>query len=62
MTYTFRCKICKRAEVIEAKMSEVENLKPVCCHEEMVRVYDAPGIRFNGPGFYSTDNKKNDKE
>jgi putative FmdB family regulatory protein len=48
--FDFKCSYC--TEVIEIN----ENIPPACgtCGETMQRVWSAPGIKFNGPGFYST--------
>jgi len=48
--YDFKCITCN--EVIETN----ENIPPVCstCSGTMQRIWTAPGIKFNAPGFYST--------
>jgi putative FmdB family regulatory protein len=48
--YDFKCMTCN--EVIETS----ENIPPVCstCSGTMQRIWSAPAIKFNAPGFYST--------
>lgn len=48
--FDFKCAAC--TEVIEIN----ENIPPGCptCGETMHRIWSAPAIKFNGPGFYST--------
>jgi hypothetical protein len=50
MLYDFKCTTC--SEVIETN----ENIPPICstCSGTMQRIWSAPGIKFNAPGFYST--------
>lgn len=59
MTYDYECTKCKNTYTITRKITEPE-VFPVCvgCHESMTRVWSAPTVVFNAPGFYSTDNKK----
>jgi len=48
--YDFKCNTC--SEIVETN----ENIPPVCstCSGTMQRIWTAPGIKFNSPGFYST--------
>jgi putative FmdB family regulatory protein len=55
-TYEYQCKVCNIA--IEFQRGFGENREPSCCGEIMTRLWSSPGILFNGPGFYSTDNRK----
>ena len=53
MTYDYECTKCKNSYTVERGIRE-EEVFPVCvgCHESMTRVWSAPGIIFNGSGFY----------
>jgi putative FmdB family regulatory protein len=48
--YDFKCETCQ--SIIETN----ENIPPVCttCLSTMIRLWSAPAVKFNGPGFYST--------
>jgi putative FmdB family regulatory protein len=48
--FDFKCTCC--SDVIEIN----ENAAPACstCGERMQRIWSAPAVKFNGPGFYST--------
>lgn len=55
--YEYRCEFCaSRLEVERSFDSEAGS--PTCrdCGVLMSRVWHSPQIKFNGPGFYSTDN------
>lgn len=56
-TYEYICKADGHTVKIIRGMTEKEIL-PYCdkCNEPMNRVFNAPPIKFNGTGFYSTDN------
>lgn len=55
--YEYKCKADDFKLIITRGMTEKEIL-PYCdlCNEPMTRVYDAAPVKFNGTGFYSTDN------
>ena len=59
MTYDYECNTCKSSYTVERGIRDAEVL-PVCttCHNSMTRVWTAPTVVFNAPGFYSTDNKR----
>jgi len=59
MIYEYECPGCGDVRQIERKMSDPE-VVPVCstCQGNLTRLWSAPGVVFNGPGFYSTDNPK----
>ena len=59
MTYDYECNKCGSSYTVERGIRDAEVL-PVCvtCHESMTRVWSAPTVVFNAPGFYSTDNKR----
>ena len=59
--YDYYCLACNKVVEVVRPMSENEPtagcLCPAC-GERMVRQMTLPAIQFNGPGFYSTDNRK----
>jgi putative FmdB family regulatory protein len=57
--YEYECPGCGDVRQIERKMSDAEQTY-ICeqCDTEFKRKWSVPGIKFNAPGFYSTDNKK----
>lgn len=58
MIYEYECPKCGDVRQIERKMSDPEEaiICTQCCNE-FRRKWSAPSVVFNGPGFYSTDNK-----
>jgi len=56
--YIFKCNTCgnTREQFIYHKDYEryIVRCPTLDCNEPMKRTYTAPGIKFNGPGFYST--------
>ena len=54
--YDYKCNKC--SITIEFKRGFGEDREPVCCNETMSRQWSSPGVMFNAPGFYSTDNRK----
>ena len=38
----------------EVQASIDEDIQPMCCGATMERVWTAPVVKFNAPGFYST--------
>ena len=48
--FDFKCNTC--GEIAETN----ENIPPICgtCSGTMLRIWSAPAIKFNAPGFYST--------
>lgn len=59
MIYEYECPGCGDVRQIERKMTDAEEtiICTQCCNE-FRRKWSAPGVVFNGPGFYSTDNPK----
>jgi len=59
MIYEYQCPKDNTIVSVERKMSEPEII-PACstCQGTLSRVWSSPSVVFNGPGFYSTDNKK----
>lgn len=55
-TYDYQCKVC--SSTIEFQREFGEDREPNCCQQTMTRIWTSPGVLFNGPGFYSTDNRK----
>jgi putative FmdB family regulatory protein len=54
--YDYKCNKC--SSQIEFERGFGEDREPSCCNELMTRVWSSVGVLFNGPGFYSTDNRK----
>ena len=54
--YDYRCTVCSIS--IEFKREFGEDREPLCCNQTMTRQWSAPTAIFNGNGFYSTDNRK----
>lgn len=56
--YDYGCKTCEQTVTVNRSITELE-FKPECikCNAFMIRVYDAPAVTFNSPGFYSNDGK-----
>ena len=56
MLYPYKCSSCSIEFEVEQSI-HAEASAPFCpeCKVEMSRKYEAPTIKFNGKGFYSTD-------
>jgi len=54
--YDYKCNACSSS--IEFKREFGEDREPSCCNQTMQRQWSAPGVMFNAPGFYSSDNRK----
>lgn len=54
--YDYKCEKC--GIVTEYRREFGEDREPTCCGTSMQRQWSAPSVIFNGPGFYSTDNRK----
>jgi putative FmdB family regulatory protein len=54
--YDYKCEKC--GIVTEYRREFGEDREPICCGISMQRQWSAPSVIFNGPGFYSTDNRK----
>ena len=54
-TYEYKCSTDDSITTVTRGMTEDEII-PYCdsCNEPMARVYNAPPVKFNGSGFYST--------
>lgn len=52
VVYEFRCQVCNVQYDVQREMGDT--LAPICCGVRMERVWSTPGVKFNGPGFYST--------
>jgi len=54
--YSYKCVSCGTYKDIIRGISEPEDSYECDnCSSNLTRVYDIPGVRFNGNGFYSTD-------
>ncbi len=51
--YEFKCLICNIQYEEKREMGDT-TLAPMCCGMRMERVWSAPAVKFNAPGFYST--------
>lgn len=61
MTYDFYCRKCHTYFEKQMTLSEYDTKKvhcPKCQSTKVRREYKPVEIRFNGPGFYVTDNKR----
>lgn len=58
-SYEYDCTSCSAKYTKIRSMSE-NDPGYLCdtCQNPLVRVYSNVGISFNGPGFYTTDNRK----
>jgi putative FmdB family regulatory protein len=56
-TYEYKCRVCSVTQTVERSI-HAESQSPLCCSELMNRVFEAPPVKFNATGFYSTDNAK----
>lgn len=56
-TYEFGCVECDYTKEVIRPMEKASD-QETCekCGYAMVKVYNSFGIKFNGPGFYKTDN------
>jgi putative FmdB family regulatory protein len=56
-TYDYACITCDETTEVSRGFSD-EEVVPGCpvCGYNMLRIYNAPGIKFKGSGFYKTDN------
>ena len=54
-SYDYKCDNDSTVITVSRGMTEPE-IVPYCdeCNEPMVRLYNAPPVKFNGSGFYST--------
>jgi putative FmdB family regulatory protein len=57
MRYDYKCNVCGGQQEIERSI-HAEADSPICCQQSMTRLYSAPPVKFNGTGYYSTDNPK----
>lgn len=57
--YSYQCPDCDTTVDVVRSINEKET-KQECgtCGSILMRLYNAPGITFNGSGFYSTDKSK----
>lgn len=53
--YDYKCNTC--GSVIEFQRNIGEDREPSCCQTIMQRLWSAPEIIFNAPGFYKTENR-----
>ena len=55
--YEYKCKTCELTMKVVRKISEPERNPGPCvnCLTDLVRVYDAPALTFNGTGWASKE-------
>lgn len=57
--YSYSCPDCNTVQDRVRSISEPEpSYKCEACGSILFRLYNSPGIQFNGSGFYSTDKSK----
>jgi len=56
-TYEYKCSKCGSVQELERSI-HAEGDNPFCCDTLMSRVWGAVPVKFNGTGFYTTDNPK----
>ena len=54
--YDFQCLECLKVAEHFIPFG-LETPDPVCCNEQMIKLFTAPAIHFKGKGFYKTDSK-----
>ena len=59
--YEYKCEKCNKIFEIFQKVND-KPLKKCDCGSKVVRIFHPPGIVFKGSGFYSTDNRKKEKQ
>jgi putative FmdB family regulatory protein len=53
-TYEYRCKQCESSLTLTRTVDERDDEVTCDCGTLYTRVYNAPAIKFNATGFYST--------
>ena len=53
-TYEYKCNKCEAVYVLTRSVDERSQEVKCVCGEVAERVFNVPGIKFNGTGFYST--------
>ena len=59
--YTFRCQKCGKDVEVEHHFDEPHPTHHKKCRGRLLRIYAVPEVVFKGPGFYSTDSRKEHK-
>lgn len=57
--YDYKCDTCSSQREVYKEFGD--DTVPVCCEKSMTRVWSAPGVKFNAPGFYSTGGQMKEK-
>lgn len=55
--YDYRCNACGKVFEVEHGMTEHPNITCPDCNGEATKVFSASGIKFEGSGFYNTDQR-----
>lgn len=53
--YLYQCLRCDKTVEVTRSITEIEE-NPKCCGFTTKRVFSLGAVKFNGNGFYSTDN------
>lgn len=57
--YEYNCVNCETSHIkIRGMQEDDPGYRCETCGYQLVRVYSSIGAVFNGPGFYTTDNRK----
>lgn len=65
MRYQYKCKKCGKYFEMVISINSVATTEikcPDCNSSEVSRQWNTPALKFNGTGFYQTDNKKGPNE
>ncbi len=55
--YDYRCSACNKVFEVEHGMTEHPDITCPVCGAAATKVFNASGIRFEGSGFYNTDQR-----
>ena len=55
--YDYRCSACNKVFEVEHCMTEHPDITCPVCGAAATKVFNASGIRFEGSGFYNTDQR-----
>lgn len=57
-TYTYNCSNCGELEFYQSMYESTFVICPNCESCDIRKTISVPAVKFIGPGFYNTDNKK----
>lgn len=63
MIYEYKCTQCGKVKEVKEPIA-IDHIAPYCpqCGQKMARVYTVPAVIYLVSGFYTTDNRKKQKE